>query len=175
MGYYAKADGFLTFLSKEMLEKSKNLLSENSFEHLTSDTDHKTLQIYYEWQKYHTDSIMDCLDELAPLLTNGCINFIGEEDEQWQFKFNPATKTWEELEGYTIYGKPNIYILMSYAKQQPNTPANDSLDSPIQYVTYNYQTALTKRDILIEHLKEKGYENPASMCEIITRPLEDLY
>lgn len=46
---------------------------------------------------------MDFLNILSPYITEGSIEYSGDDDCHWKFVFNKDTKEWDEIEGEVYY------------------------------------------------------------------------
>lgn len=63
------------------------------------------IEVDFPDNKYFEESILDLLNDLAPLLLDGCIKFTGEDDAHWQFVF--SKDHWEEQSGEVVYKGPS--------------------------------------------------------------------
>ncbi len=105
MGYYASCSGDIVLRNikneDEILKEAGNCF-EDCYE-IAGDT----FSVYGDHSKYHEEDFYDFfkkLNELAEVV-EGELDLIGEDDNQWRFIYNPATKDWDEQNGYVYYKK----------------------------------------------------------------------
>lgn len=104
MGYYAKGSGQLVFssaLSDDKVKKIKDILDQNLFEF---DCDGKNFDIWC-YCKYYDEEIYSALEEISEVakLQAGYIEYCGEDDAHWRFKFSPKKRKWLEQNGRVVY------------------------------------------------------------------------
>ena len=105
MGFYAYGSG--TALLKDNIKK------EELFERL----DEKVGDAYcldYEYdgketigitdsENYSEEDIMEFLNILSPCITEGSIEYTGDDDCHWKFVFDKENEEWDEIEGEVYY------------------------------------------------------------------------
>lgn len=113
MGYYASASGSATIINgkKAELEKiledkygeySRNCPLDYDFSEY-KNTNEKYIDIS-DSEKYHEEDTTEFLKTIAPYITEGCLNYSGEDGCIWRFIFDPATKSWNEENATISYG-----------------------------------------------------------------------
>ena len=119
MGYYASASGSATIINgkKEELEKILEDKYGKYGQHCSldydffEDKDGDCIEIT-DSENYHEEDTIEFLKTIAPYITEGCLDYSGEDDCIWRFVFNPETKEWKE-ENATI-----DYNFESYSDEQ---------------------------------------------------------
>ena len=67
--------------------------------------------------KYCEDLVIDALDALIPYITDGSVEFHGEDETFWRFRFIPDELRWEEEGGYLCFSmKEAEESFRNYAK-----------------------------------------------------------
>ena len=104
MSYYAKGSGRLVFssaLSDDKVRKIENILDQNLFEF---DCDGKNFDIWC-YCKYYEDEVESALEEISEVaeLKEGYIEYCGEDDALWRFKYSPKKRKWHEQNGRVVY------------------------------------------------------------------------
>lgn len=67
---------------------------------------------FYDSDNYHEDETIEFLNTLAPYVAEGEVNYTGEDDYIWRFRFDPDKQKWVE-ESATI-----DYNFESYTDEQ---------------------------------------------------------
>lgn len=142
MGFYASASGDATIKEgmKEILEK---VLDEKYGENgrncsLDYDFDDNRIDIY-DSEKYHEEDTEEFLDTIAPYITEGALNYSGEDDCIWRFVFDPASQSWNEEDAKIYYGLGEfseddlIAELQTRGYAVEKTSENQTEDSSIDY------------------------------------------
>ena len=103
MGYYASGSGSATIIKGQ--EKALEAVLENKYGKrglncgLEYDFDNIKDECYisiYDSEKYHEDSTTEFLSVIAPYISEGHLNYSGEDDCIWRFIYSPDTKEWKE-------------------------------------------------------------------------------
>lgn len=103
MGYYASGSGSATIIKGQ--EKALEAVLENKYGKLGSycgleyDFDNIKDECYiniYDSEKYHEEDTTEFLSVIAPYISEGHLDYSGEDDCIWRFIFNPDTKEWKE-------------------------------------------------------------------------------
>ena len=98
MGYYANGSGNVELRDSEFKEIVKNVLSD-TFETFTSGSPNDlTVSVFID-DKYYKDSVLETLEKIAPYISEGEIEYHGEDEAAWRFVFTQETKQWEEIQG----------------------------------------------------------------------------
>ena len=105
MGYYAKGTGECKLIDTlpphYMIIDIKGDLKENGSCVIEVGTLGNKLVLLYD-DKYMRHEICEDLKIIAKYITDGHLDFVGEDGERWRFKFEEGV--WNELEGRMIYG-----------------------------------------------------------------------
>lgn len=119
MGYYANGSGSATIIKGQ--EEALTAILENKYGErgvrCGLDYDIEEIQgVYYieiyDSDKYYEDETNELLSVIAPYISEGNLNYSGEDDCIWRFNFDPETKEWKE-ENATI-----DYNFESYTDEQ---------------------------------------------------------
>ncbi len=103
MGYYANGSGSATIIKGQ--KKAITAALENKYDKrgvycgLDYDIDEIDGVCYiniYDSEKYHEDETNEFLSVIAPYISEGRLDYSGEDDCIWRFIFNPDTKEWKE-------------------------------------------------------------------------------
>ncbi len=70
---------------------------------LEYEYDDKETIDFTDCENYHEEDTMDFLNILSPYITEGSIEYSGDDDWHWKFVFNKDTKEWDEIEGKVYY------------------------------------------------------------------------
>lgn len=70
---------------------------------LEYEYDDKETIDFTDYENYHEEDTMDFLNILSPYITEGSIEYSGDDDCHWKFVFNKDTKEWDEIEGEVYY------------------------------------------------------------------------
>ena len=104
MGYYANGSGQIVFssaLSIDASRKVKDILGQNLFEfdHYDNNFD------IWCYCKYYEDEVESMLEEISEVakLKEGYIEYCGEDDTRWRFKYSPKERKWHEQNGHIVY------------------------------------------------------------------------
>ena len=107
MGYCASGFGSVTANSKESYHSIIELIERNEgkpYSALSIEDHTLVIELQYEYEKYHDDEALGFLIEICPFVSEGMIEFEGEDDYHWAFKFDPDTGQWNEFSGRMVYG-----------------------------------------------------------------------
>ena len=86
MGYYAGGGGTLKLKKDAVISDELIKKLEYSFEEIDGPSDGK-IGLYHPYEKYYEDDVIDALNEIAPLVDSGDVEFAGDDDESWRFHF----------------------------------------------------------------------------------------
>lgn len=104
MGYYAKGTGECKLINTipphYMIIDIKGDLKENGSCVIEVGTLGDKLVLLYD-DKYIRHEICEDLKIIAKYITDGYLDFVGEDGERWRFKFEEGV--WNELGGRMIY------------------------------------------------------------------------
>lgn len=98
MGYCADGYGtirFRTSPSKEVLERI-----ESEFEYQASRDEDRCVSVW-AYDKYHEDCVLDVLHEITPFVESGVIEYRGDDDCFWRFRFDG--ERFIEENGHVVY------------------------------------------------------------------------
>lgn len=105
LGYYANGSGQIVFssaLSYAASWKVKDILDRTLFEF-----DYDGVKAFDIWCycKYHEDEVESALEEISEVakLQAGYIEYCGEDDAHWRFKFSPKKGKWCVQNGRVVY------------------------------------------------------------------------
>lgn len=105
MSYYAKGSGQIVFssaLSYDASWKVRDILDRNLFEF-----DYDGVKAFDIWChcKYYEDEVESALEEISEVakLKEGYIEYLGEDDALWRFKYSPKKRKWLEQNGRVVY------------------------------------------------------------------------
>ena len=105
MSYYAYGNGMAKLkdgVNKEALYEKLDKIVDDCFG-LEYEEELDGYIPFYDTENYHEEDIMDFLNILSPYITEGSIEYSGEDDYHWKFVFNKDTKEWDEIEGEVYY------------------------------------------------------------------------
>lgn len=86
MGYYANGGGTLK-LKKDMTVPASILAYLGREFSEVADSPDGGLWLTFEYDKYHDDDVTDALQNLAPFVESGNVEFAGDDDCHWRFHF----------------------------------------------------------------------------------------
>jgi len=86
MGYYANGGGTLK-LKKDMTVPASILADLGREFSEVADAPDGGLWLTFEYDKYHDDDVTDALQSLAPFVESGNVDFAGDDDCHWRFRF----------------------------------------------------------------------------------------
>lgn len=109
MGFKAKGEGHVTFTKsvEDVRTQYSNIfkvLYENWFplrDFYKPDVNTIYLSAEPTWN--YDDGFVPLLDKLSSVTEDGLIEYVGDDDSTWCFKFNPDKKKWEVHDGYIVY------------------------------------------------------------------------
>ncbi len=112
MSYYATGSGTVTIINGEIADALKVFLEEKygkNGAHCSLDYDfYENNGTYYmdiyDSEKYHEADTTDLLELIAPYISEGQLEYSGEEDCIWKFVFDPKTQKWNEKYATISYG-----------------------------------------------------------------------
>ena len=105
MGYYAYGNGSALLknnVNKEELFKKLDKKVDDAYCLEYEYDDKETINIT-DFENYSEEDIMEFLNILSPCITEGSIEYSGDDDYHWQFVFNKKTEKWDEIEGEIYY------------------------------------------------------------------------
>ena len=104
MGYCAYGSGEVVLKPgvdpDNVLDQMESLL-ENAF-CIECELSENGIQIT-DMENYHEEDIMEILNFLTPYITEGDIDYSGDDDCFWKFVFNQETQKWDEIDGDVYY------------------------------------------------------------------------
>ena len=165
MGYYASASGSATIIDGKKAELEKILedkygkyaqhcsLDYDFFE----DKDGDNIEIT-DSEKYHEEDTMEFLKAIAPYITEGCLDYSGEDDCIWRFVFNPETKKWKE-ENATI-----DYNFESYSDERLITELEKRGYMVSKSESGDVESLTPKESDGITVYKDLDHDTPVSIC-----------
>lgn len=53
---------------------------------------------------WHEEDVYDLFRAFEPLVSNGQLEYRGEDDSHWAYRFDPVSRKWEEINGILVYG-----------------------------------------------------------------------
>ena len=179
MGYYANGAGAIKFKSNKAMDAARKVL-DGVLDNDESGTP-QCLDVWFD-DKYHSDEIENALSDIAKYVKEGHIDFKGEDDALWQYKFNPSTKTWDELGGTIIYGTvsgpsvANVLVVARIIKQEnfKNKAGEPALPCMmIEKVCLSEAQAKQERVSLIAKLKKQNVPTPTKSVVILNSKLTE--
>ena len=96
MGYYAYGAGEVTLIKELPEQVLKDVKDIYSYTERYKDTLFFSID-----SNYHEDDVVGLLDELKPYISEGLVEYTGEEDTHWRFSFKDGE--WTEFNGRTVY------------------------------------------------------------------------
>lgn len=63
------------------------------------------LDVSHTHDYYHEEEITEFLNAIIPFVSDGQVEFIGEDGAHWAFIFDPEALKWEEKSGRIVYGE----------------------------------------------------------------------
>jgi len=114
MGYYVNADGFITLkegkYDKEMLLAVRNKLNKAFDEYDCGSNDDIPYYSFGLCGNYYADEVCKTLDDVADMvgnyITDGEVQFSGEDREYWRFVFKNGM--WIEEPGHVVYNEDDL-------------------------------------------------------------------
>lgn len=120
MGYTANGFGTIQTICElpdELLDKFVDMLGGPSLGIDVSEFEHDGthyIDVSYN-DRYDEFYFAEALDSIRSFVSNGCIEFCGEDDEHWRFKFDPVKSEWIEENGVIVY---NADEALDYAQSE---------------------------------------------------------
>jgi len=103
MSYRAVGSGTITLSDVKFKDDAECILAEVSM--LDSDDgtpdSGELIYVFHDYRSYHEDEIYDALKKLSTMIVDGEIEFRGDEDEHWRFKFIDGS--WYEQDTEFVY------------------------------------------------------------------------
>lgn len=100
MGYYASGSGMVVL--KNDLKIPAEIIAELGREFSeVADAPDGDLYLTLEFTKYHDDDVGVALQKLAPFVSSGDVEFIGDDNNRWRFHFWNGKVRYQE--GRTVY------------------------------------------------------------------------
>ena len=106
MGYYAKYDGSITVeCDATSFEKVLKEVNDMFFVYDSSEDagDSTYTMLLFGNDKYYEDSVRELFEKISDYITEGEIDFCGEENDFWRFVYDQSIKEWKEEPGRVIY------------------------------------------------------------------------
>lgn len=101
MGYYANYNGAIK------LKENPPQAILDSFEDYFENFDYYEDSICFGgYGKYYEDTVTDLLEEIIPYVSDGTIEYAGEDGGHWRFAF--VDGKWEEQDGEIVYSSNPI-------------------------------------------------------------------
>lgn len=111
MGYCASASGSATIIKGQ--EITLEAVLENKYgEHeqncklkyyFFTDWGGNRLIEIFDSERYHEEDTEEFLSVIAPYISDGCLEYYGEDKCIWRFIFDPDTKKWNEEDAHIDY------------------------------------------------------------------------
>ena len=106
MGYCADYSGSICFkadapkkICEDFLDTLKSLSSCND----EGSVDFGELFLFGRDECYHGEDWGEALKPISPYVTEGYVEFIGDDYDFWRYRFNPDDQTWTHENGRTVY------------------------------------------------------------------------
>ena len=163
MGYYANGAGAIKFKSNKAMDAARKVL-DGVLDNDESGTP-QCLDVWFD-DKYYSDEIENALSDIAKYVKEGHIDFKGEDDALWQYKFNPSTKTWVA----------NVFVVARIIKQEDfkNKAGEPALPCMmIEKVCLSEAQAKQERVSLIAKLKKQNVPTPTKSVVILNSKLTE--
>lgn len=84
---------------QKLIEASKKLESLDYF-----DIKEELLSFSEYDSHWHEDDTMKFLNALIPYITEGCVEYKGEDDCHWRYIYDAESNSWKEEGGRIVYG-----------------------------------------------------------------------
>ncbi len=107
MGYYANGYGHITAKDAESYKKIRNMFgyipgtNETPFDFWEHE-DELTIDISND-DKYYEDEVDDFLTSITEFITEGEVEYVGEDGCHWKYVFDFESSCWHERNGRIIY------------------------------------------------------------------------
>lgn len=101
MGYDAEADGTVS-IKKEYIDEIESI-AENSELAFCHSKKGGFISIYVSSCKYREDKIIERLNYFNKYISDGNLDFTGEDCAHWRFVFDPSVNEWKKENGEVIY------------------------------------------------------------------------
>ncbi len=111
MGYCAKCDGHITFKNDVTVEDIDKALEEFDLDEIQYDvlSDRKPFEMFL-WENddhYHSEHTDEFLGLLEPLVAEGTINYDGDDNCYWRFRYTEEDG-WIEEGGRVMYNDDDM-------------------------------------------------------------------
>ena len=113
MGYYANGSGYAT-IKEEKVEELETFLEKatgdlkNVLRDISTEIYSDTIDICERDSHWHAYDTTLFLNALIPYITEGCVEYSGEDGCRWRYVFNPETNEWEEQSGSIYYTEKDM-------------------------------------------------------------------
>ena len=101
MGYYASGGGYLMLADNKTLPSDVEECIYEAFGYMHKSNN--IIEIIFDHDKYHEDEVYSAIDSCSPYISEGEIEFTGEDDVHWKIAFNGIS--WDEYYGRIVYDK----------------------------------------------------------------------
>ena len=116
MGYCASGDGVAVFKKEANIIELSDILESKKSEMYALQTDKieydivdDQMSMWHSDERYDEDDVLEFLEVLTPYISEGQMEFTGEDGAKWRFRFNPNSEEWEEQSGNTVYASKGKY------------------------------------------------------------------
>ena len=113
MGYYANGSGYATIKEGKVeeletfLEKATGDLKD-ALRDISTEIFSGTIDMSEDDSHWHEADTVLFLNALIPYITEGCVEYSGEDGCLWRYVFNPESNKWEEQNGRTYYTEKDM-------------------------------------------------------------------
>lgn len=153
MGYYAHGCGDLRLGKKIPANVLESLTGFDEAEQYSSGGKDFLCLTHYD-EKYFESDVYKDLDKVAPYVLDGDINFVGEDDCVWRFRFDPDCGSFVEENGKITYDFSDAPVVKKYSGGKL-----DFLNGIIEV----FETFLDERGIVVENPEKQQSENPSNI------------
>ena len=98
MGYYANYEGHMRFKEKLSNEDLRNIC--DFFNEYEFDPDNLGISVW-GYEKYYDDAVIEDLNKMKPYISEGSIEYHGDDDTYWRFILND--NEWIQEQGLVYY------------------------------------------------------------------------
>ena len=96
MGYRANGDGSVVFKDEVNREKVIELLNSLPRKEIEFELYDEGVDLREYDTHWNEENIFRFLEALVPYITDGYMNYSGDEDCIWRYKFNPDSQSWDK-------------------------------------------------------------------------------
>ena len=109
MGYVAYGSGSVTLKDEVDMETVLNILNkEDNFGNSDESGMEGVIEVRYDGN-WHEEEVREVLTEIIPYITEGCIDYEGDENCYWRYQFDAKLQQWNELFGTITYDNPKPF------------------------------------------------------------------